>query len=71
MFLVKKKSASEKAVNLLVLASIDLNCKQNQTCNGRFHRVPLRRYSLLASTALLSCEIAADSKRLFMYTWCV
>jgi hypothetical protein len=51
------------------LASIDLNCKQNQTCNGRFRRVPLRRYALLASTALLSCEIAVDSNRLFMYNW--
>lgn len=66
----KGTSASEKkTVNLLVLTSIDLNCKQNQTCNGRFHRVPLRRYALLASTVLLSCEIAVDSNRLFMYNW--
>jgi len=51
------------------LASLDLSCKQNHTCNGRFHRVPPRRYALLASTVLLSCEIAVDSNRLFMYNW--
>jgi hypothetical protein len=31
--------------------------------------VPLRRYALLTSIALLSSEIAVDSNRLFMYNW--